>query len=174
MRTHANIVDRDKGYAELVQRILAKDNPTLSVGVFQNAGQVSYGTSASGKTVTVLDVALWNEFGTYNQDGSTHIPPRPFIRLYFDGQAARIKQMATVAIRQVITQKLTKREALERLGMKLAGEIQTAIGVGYFGAYPENAPRTIAKKGSATPLVDTGQLRSSITYKVDLAWKSFT
>lgn len=31
---------------------------------------------------------------------------------------------------------------------------------------PPNAPYTIEKKGSDNPLIDTGSMRSSVTYKV--------
>jgi hypothetical protein len=34
---------------------------------------------------------------------------------------------------------------------------------------PENKPATIAKKGSDTTLIDTGQLRQNISYRIESA-----
>ena len=31
---------------------------------------------------------------------------------------------------------------------------------------PENAPSTIAKKGSSNPLIDTGEMRSKVSHEV--------
>ena len=53
--------------------------------------------------------------------------------------------------------------ALQRIGLWAQSEIQQRISD---GIPPQNAPYTINKKGSSTPLVDTGQLRSSISFKV--------
>jgi hypothetical protein len=36
------------------------------------------------------------------------------------------------------------------------------------GIAPPNSPYTIARKGSSKPLIDTGQLRNSITYQVEI------
>ena len=147
--------DVDKGYASLRARL--PGGALLTVGVHADDGQAPADGDAS---VTIADVAIWNEFGTYRA------PPRPFIRLYVDTQESRILGMIGAATRQVMQGKMTKEVALDRLGLKMVGEIQRAITVGYFGAYPENAPATIRKKGSETPLVDTGQLRSAIRHRV--------
>lgn len=159
LRVRTKLRDVDKGFKDLTRRIMAPDNVTLKVGVFADSGTHPDGTS-------LVQVAIWNEFGT------STIPPRPFIRVYFSNET-RVRALASAALKQVITHNLTKKQALERLGMKMSGEIQHAISVAYFGAYPANALETIRKKGSSTPLVDTGQLRSAISYRVDLLWETF-
>ncbi len=52
------------------------------------------------------------------------------------------------------------------LGIKGEQVVQMAFASRGFGIWPDNAPYTIAKKGSSTPLIDTGQLRRAITSDV--------
>lgn len=52
---------------------------------------------------------------------------------------------------------------LERVGLWAQGSIQQRISD---GIPPPNAESTIRRKGSSTPLIDTGQLRTSIKYRV--------
>ena len=49
------------------------------------------------------------------------------------------------------------------LGLKAAVDVQEKV---LDVKQPPNAPRTIARKGSANPLIDTGHLRQSITHEV--------
>ncbi|MDF7681191.1 hypothetical protein PT300_11600 [Enterobacteriaceae bacterium ESL0689] len=49
------------------------------------------------------------------------------------------------------------------MGEKLAGEVKRKI---QSGIAPPLDPKTIARKGSSRPLIDTGNLLQSITYEV--------
>ena len=49
------------------------------------------------------------------------------------------------------------------LGEKVVADVQRKI---VALKDPPNAPSTIAKKGSANPLIDTGRLRQSIDFEV--------
>ena len=63
----------------------------------------------------------------------------------------------------IIEGKMTKYDALQMMGQLIEGEIKrTIINL----RAPQNAKSTIAKKGSANPLVDTGLLGGSIRYEV--------
>jgi hypothetical protein len=163
-RVRASLKDTDRGYRDMMRQLEIKKSK-VDVGVFQGEGAKAYGTSGA----TVIDVAVWNEFGTFRADGTPHIPERSFIRRYFDSQQARITGFALAEMQKFIRRKQTKTQALHRIGLRIQGEIQQGITVGFMGAYPENAPRTIEWKGSETPLIGlTGQLRSSISYRVKL------
>jgi hypothetical protein len=63
----------------------------------------------------------------------------------------------------VLLGRLSEDAALGLLGTKAVGEIQKRMAR---GIKPDNAPSTIAAKGSSTPLIDTGRLRQSVTYAV--------
>lgn len=55
-------------------------------------------------------------------------------------------------------------QALDILGNQAEGHMKETVGQGKF---KPNSPKTIKRKGSAKPLIDTGLMRESITYKVN-------
>lgn len=60
-----NIQDTDPGFHSLIASLRSLEDKKLKVGVLPSAGRNSEG-------VDLVDVAVWNEFGT------RHIPARPF------------------------------------------------------------------------------------------------
>lgn len=149
------IRDRDAGYAALVARVfgLAKVKPRIDVGVLEGPGGETHGDDA----VTVLEVAVWNEFGTDS------VPSRSFVRAWFDEHEAELRQELVKLMQAVVRGERTKDQVLELLGQRCVAQIQARIAD---GIDPPNAPSTIARKGSSKPLIDTGALRSSISYRV--------
>ena len=108
------------------------------------------------KGVTVGDVAAWAEFGLGQ-------PRRSWLRDWIDAADPEIRRRTSAEIAAVLAGTRTRDQALARLGVWAVGEIQKRIAA---GIAPENAPSTIARKGSSTPLIDKGQFRGSITSKV--------
>lgn len=148
------ITDTDHGAKALAARIAKMKKGQVDVGIFADQGSAQKNKASAG--LTVLDVASFHEFGL-------GVPERSFLRGYVDENKQRVRGMIKALAAQVDQGKLTQEMALERLGMTIVGEIQKRISQ---GIPPPNAPATIARKGSSTPLIDTGQLRSSITHKV--------
>ncbi len=153
MSGKGGVRDVDHGYAELVKKVFGLKKPKIVVGIFEIAGA---GTYADG--VTLLEVAIWNEFGTEN------IPERSFIRAWFDENEAAAREGVRRMLVAVLEGKYTKEQALELLAQKFVGEIQKRIAR---RIDPPNRPSTVKNKGSDVPLVDKGQLRSGVTYKVE-------
>jgi hypothetical protein len=146
--------DVDRGYRAFMQRMQKTGQASVLVGIQAAEG----GAAAKGSPgVQVIQVGTWNEFGT------ERIPSRSFIRAWFDeylGQNKAIaKRLAMVAVRTGKSGTL-----LDKLGVLFVGQIQRRIAA---GIDPANAASTIKRKGSSTPLIDTGQLRSSITYRTE-------
>jgi hypothetical protein len=141
----SRVVDKDNGYAKAVETISKVGGVAITVGIHSDV---------SGE---VMEKAEANEFGTDD------IPPRPFISGWADerrdGAVREMRDMLAAAIKRGEDPNV----ALERLALKFAGEIQQRMAD---GIPPPNAPSTVAQKGSSTPLIDTGELRSSITGKV--------
>lgn len=104
----------------------------------------------------VAGVAAAHEFG----DGN--LPERPFFRLANEG----IKGKAVGMLRAQIDPKVmaVDKTIAARLGAMHAGEVKRSITA---LKSPALDPSTIARKGSSNPLIDTGVMRSSVTYKVD-------
>lgn len=148
------IKDTDRGFAALRKRIAeAAKGAGVSVGVHAAEGAEQH---KGEEPVSLLDVAIWNELGI-------GVPERSFIRAWFDEANGVNRELLRRALVSVVKGQRTLPQALELVGLKFQGEVQKKIAA---GVPPPNAPSTIAQKGSSTPLIDTGQLRQSITFVV--------
>ena len=106
---------------------------------------------------TVAEVAAWNEFGT------VHIPPRPFMRQSVDKYESQIKTMCAEQLKAIAEGSANADEALRAIGALQVGLIQHEIGA---GGFVENADSTIKQKDSSQPLIDEGRMRQSVLYVV--------
>lgn len=104
----------------------------------------------------VAEVFAWNEFGT------KRIPSRPaFRRTLFNLQRdSRFKRLLVQSIE--LPHGVTQR-GMGRAMTHAAGRLQKQI---IDLRRPPNAPTTIKRKGSTNPLVDTGLLTRSVTWRV--------
>jgi hypothetical protein len=143
------IKDFDGGVDKLAKRIGARARRVL-VGVPRGRSE------ADGNTVA--QVAAWNEFGGKDR------PERPFLRTGIRVTMPAVLRVAKSDLKDVARGKGTMTIALERAGAIAAGEVKKHI---IDGRWVPNAPSTIAKKGSAQPLVDSGMMRQSITHEVE-------
>ena len=117
----------------------------LEIGFFETAKY------PSGEYVA--QVARYNEFGTLN------IPMRPFFRNAINKNIK--KWYAT--LQNAINQNATPSKALSIVGeVARADIIQSITDL----RTPPNAESTIKQKKSTNPLIDTGLMRRSVTYKV--------
>lgn len=111
------------------------------------------GAPAQRVEVTIGEIAARHEFGI-------GVPERSFLRGYFHENSATVAE----ATLRLFRSRGANAATLEVLGAWIVGQIQTRISN---RIPPPNAPETIARKGSDVPLIDTGQLRSSVTHKVE-------
>lgn len=121
-------------------------NKTLKVGIFESA-KYDDGTP-------VAQVAFWQEFGT------TKIPMRPFLR---NAIAENTRKWGD-SVKTAIIGTNDSEKALKMLGEIMRGDIVLSL---TNLNTPPNAPSTIKQKGSSNPLIDTGLLRSSISWELD-------
>jgi len=121
----------------------------------------------------LADIAMWNELGT------EHAPPRPFLRQSVENNAAHIKAMCAAQLKKIVKGQATARDALQALGVMQKALVQNTIKTGDF---EPNAPITVhggwmRRKGgkafyikgkkSNQPLIDTGRLRQSVQYIIE-------
>ncbi|MBD8026427.1 hypothetical protein H9636_07115 [Ureibacillus sp. Re31] len=148
---------RDNNQIPELRRVLNElDRYSLEVGVFAE------NDTSNPSYVMIANV---HEFGVtiQRERGSIVIPERSFIRTTFDEKNAEWVRFIRSQLRLVVTFRIDARTLWERLGAKIVADIQEKI---TDLDAPPNAPSTIAKKGSSNPLIDTGGLRSRITYRV--------
>lgn len=157
------ITDEDNGYKAMTDRVfgIAKAKPTIVVGILSDEGEQPHGDD---DTLTVLQVAIFNEFGTHDRNGKVRVPERSFLRAWFDEQEPQLRKDLLVLCKSVIAGKRTAKDILDIMGLRMVGQIQQRMAD---GIPPPNADSTIAKKGSSTPLIDHGILRSSVSYKIE-------
>ncbi len=154
------LTDTDEGAKALYLRLLGASEISLSVGIHADAGAQRYAPPRGQKDegVTMVELAEIHEFGL-------GVPQRSFLGTWFDeNQPKMVTQLRGVML-AVASEKIESYEqGFEQLGLLYTAQIQKRIAE---GIEPPLSPITIARKGSSVPLIDTGQLRSAITYKVD-------
>ena len=138
-----------KGIKSLFNRL---DKGTVDVGILASEGKHQDSES------TVAEIGYKHEFGLVG------MPERSFIRSTINGQARDIKTVIRSQYKKVLDGSITTKEGLGILGSFTAGLIQEKF---TDNDWAPNSEKTQAKKGSATPLIDTGQLRQSISFKVN-------
>lgn len=153
------VTDRDKGAKALMKRLAQSGE--ITVGIHEAEGSAAKEGDDDAGDMQLIDVAIVHEFGS--EDG--RIPRRSFIRDWEDEKAEEHKGQLRQAGKAVIDGKLDAERALGRLGVLYQADIQKRISD---GIDPANAQSTIDRKGSSKPLIDTGQLRTSVTHKVEV------
>lgn len=146
--------DVDHGYDALVKRIYALGAPKISIGIHEEAGAREHESGMS-----VVDVASIHEFGL-------GVPERSFIRAWFDENQERAKEALRRLLVSVVEGKRKPEQALELFAQWALGEMQARIAR---SIPPPLAEETIERKGSSVALIDTGQLRSSLSYEIHKA-----
>lgn len=117
-----------------------------TIGVHEDARPEKGGIS------TAL-VAAANHFGT------KRIPARPFL----DKGVEREKATIASDIAKTLAAGKSPEEAIERAALLAVRGVQKQIDE---TLSPPNSKETIARKGSSHPLIDTGNMRQSISYKL--------
>ena len=156
--TTARVNVRDTGATALEARLRRATGARVRVGVLEEATKTESGEGETRAPLTLLEVAALHEFGA----PGAGIPQRSFIRAGVDENLERIQTIQRTLGRQVLGG-IELPVALDRLGAKVAAMLQNRISA---GIEPPNSPETIERKGSSKPLVDTGQLKASITWLV--------
>ncbi len=105
---------------------------------------------------TVAEIAAYNELGTSTS------PARPFMKQSFENHEKEL-QASCDQVYKTLSNGGTTGDALAQLGVYLKGLVQDEI---VNGGFEPNAAATIERKGSSTPLIDSGNMRQSVNYMV--------
>lgn len=115
-----------------------------------------------------INKAVWNEFGT--RGGASGggwggpVPERPFMRNAMRENRGKYRDALRASASKLLTGRTTLRQVMNKLGIEAQGDIQAEI---TSLQSPPNSPVTIALKGSSKPLIDDGEMRAAVTWKVD-------
>ena len=176
MGARVRIKRTDRGYNRIV-RILKKSRVDITVGIRGAQARKKHVAAASDTAFsalesidtetgeitesdvtppTIADVATFNEFGT-------GVPERSFLRSTFDAGTRKYFKLLKGVAQSTIEGKIAFNKGAALVGEVVVGDVKQAIAD---GVPPPNAESTIEAKGSSTPLIDSGQLRGSITKRV--------
>jgi len=126
-------------------------------GKIKGPSRVKVGLPAGKADSDNIMKAIWNNFGTQN------IPERPFMQNAMRANRSSYRAAMISSASKILRGETSLRSVLSKLGTKAQGDIQAEITA---LSSPPNAPSTIRQKGSSNPLVDTGEMRSSITWTI--------
>lgn len=146
----AGVIDRDLGFNRIMCDLQKLDGIEVVAGMLKDSGKASNGAS-------YVDIATWNEYGT------RRIPSRPFIRISADTNRQAWAKMAQRCINDVIDGD-DPRDAVQVIGHKMVEDIRKVFGS---SKLKDNAPSTIKKKGRNEPLVDSGEMRRRVNFRVE-------
>lgn len=129
---------------------------------------VKVGFPAGASKSAVIMRAIWNEFGTKGgRSGGGWggpIPERPFFRNAMRNNRDKYRDGMRRAAKDILTKAVPPVMILRKLGVLAQGDVQGSITA---LMSPPNSPVTIARKGSSKPLIDTGEMRQAVTFKVE-------
>lgn len=189
------IQDTDKGFAALLARVARSKTYSVTIGIHGSEGSKTYEPPPREKIRQKADDKEARRFGTKHglskkeiaarlaaekkqrkqeaitlaELGEIHefglgVPQRSFIGDWVDEtEREKMDQLRGVARAVVEGTIESVEDGFEQLGNLYVAQVQKRIAD---GIPPPLADMTVKAKGSSTPLIDTGQLRSAITYKV--------
>ena len=128
---------------------------TLSVGFLEGKTYPENGTS-------LPLVAAMNEYGHRMGAAPGSVPPRPFFR---NMVAAKKGRWPATLAKLLQANEFDAVKSLRLMGEGIKGQLQQSIGS---NTPPPNAPSTVARKGSAATLIDTGFMLRNVDYEVNL------
>lgn len=181
----SSIEFEEKDYGEKMLRMLVDeidDEPYVKVG-FMGTKQYIKRPGGGGTIVppTIVDIAIFHEFGAVAQvtpamrgwfkgqgrvlpetQETIVIPERSFMRSTAQEKKPTMEKLVENQFIRMITLKTDVKGALGVIGETFKAFIQAKM---TNGPFKELSPWTIARKKSSSPLMDTGQLRGSVSYK---------
>ncbi len=141
---------------KLLRTALKGSVDNIEVGFFESA-RYQDGTQ-------VAYVAAINEFGADDagRNGAVKIPERPFFRIATRKVSGKLIDIMTRTIDP--ENMIVDSSIAGKLGVTFQNEVQLSI---TNLTTPPNSPVTIAKKKKSNPLINSGDMRKSVTYKVN-------
>lgn len=134
-----------QNYAQTIDDV---KNKAIYVGLPKEKATKTYEDGAS-----IIEIGAIHEFGIDN------IPQRSFLRVPFAENKKEIDAFIQKRF-EMSGKEIAHMKALEQIGVFAEGISKRSFVKNNWKA---NSPYTIARKGSSKPLIDTGNLRNSIT-----------
>lgn len=109
--------------------------------------------------ITNAELGVIHEFGVPERG----IPERSFMRSTASEERENLGRLGNAQVAECLEGNTSAHDVFATIGTYLQGKVVEKITDGEFEPNNEN---TVKRKDSSKPLIDTGQLRASITYEV--------
>lgn len=160
------ITDKQLKWQTIKRKARELRGTTVTVGVHDDAGAHADGD------LSVAHLAAIHEFGT------DRIPERSFMRATFDANRDKYTEMIKQAAHDVVAYGLGVQTAARKLGVIASSDVKRTIQDGIEPDLADATKRARDDKAAHggglasmaqtyTPLIDSGQLIASITFRVD-------
>ena len=169
------IIRDDNKIPDLIKQLEHLESKRIEVGVFAGKKHPDSDIDLAGLArvheygvtieVTPKMRAYLHSIGLHLREDTTHIriPERSFIRAGWDNNKDDVERRIERFLPQVMELDINLDTFLEAVGKEVEGRLKEFMKKLH---YPPNSSFTIRRKGSSNPLIDTGALLDSITYKV--------
>ncbi len=149
MKSKVKIIKKPEKIIEEIERLNKsfKGPNSVKVGLPKDSNAYPDGTS-------VILVGAVHEFGS----PSRSIPQRSFLRSTIQEQRRPYKRLFRKLTKKIIQGKLSLKKALNLVGLTVQTDVREKI---------TDIKKPILKFRKGNPLIDTGHLRQSITFKVE-------
>ena len=141
---------KDKGWKALKRKYKELDGAGVKVGVLAEAGKYS-----GGPNIALVAAVLH-----YGREGSNK--KWPFITDGLKKGRSKIQNVSVKVVKQMTDGTLAPRKGLDFIGLAATASVKRQIQTVTAPALDE---RTIGRKRSSKPLIDTGQLLNSINHE---------
>lgn len=150
LKSSAKVIDIDLGFKEIVNNFKELKGSYVAIGLWGQGDDPATNVAALGTV---------HEFGSQKMK----IPARPFMRRTYEHNVQQIADEATKLLKELSDRIINSKTVLMGLGAFYEGLMKETFVEGGFQVLKA---QTIARKGSDTPLIDTGNLRSSIMFRI--------
>ncbi len=148
------------GLSAFKRKLKAADKSRVEVGIFSDhAARTPKDEHDEG--LSNVEIGYKHEMGVIREG----IPARSFLEMPLRTELPSIIKAEAAALVASFAEDGPK-AMLERVGFMGEAAIQEAFDTSGFGTWAPNHPQTIQAKGSSKPLIDTSQLRESISSRV--------
>lgn len=147
-----DIIDNDAVWRKITSDLRALEGKSVDIGVIGSEAAKDH------DGLTNVELAAKHEFGV-------GVPRRSFIAQGWDANILMIEKFAGKVTDSVFSMG-NYNVALNRLGLVMRQGVMDQFSKSGDPKWKENSQMTIAKKGSDKPLIDTGRLRQSVTFRI--------
>lgn len=148
MAKNGFIKDKDLGWKQIQRELKKIDGYQVTSGIQKDSGS------------NLALIAAVNEFGSTVKG----IPSRPAFRSAIDKNQQFFSNFIKATLKKAILKNRNAMNGLRLIGVFMTSEIQKSI---RDDGWTPNDPKTIARKGSDHPLIDTGRTIGSVHHKIE-------